>query len=260
MSSENVQEVLFVGAGPGDVELITVKGQRALQEADCVIYAGSLVSPLHLEVCKEAVVVHDSAGMSLEQVLQVMTQMAKSGKKVVRLHTGDPALFGAIQEQMDGLDLENIPYRVIPGVSSFLGAAACLKQELTLPGVSQTVILTRNAGATGMSEGGTIEELAKHQATMVLFLSVQALGDVVLKLLTSYPSETPIAVVYKATWKDEKIVRGTLADIVQKVAAANITRFAQIIVGKCLDRGYELSKLYDPSFGHMYRAAHVKGE
>lgn len=247
--------VKFVGAGPGDVELITVKGMKALEEADCVIYAGSLVNERLLDYCKKDVIVYNSAVMNLDEVIQVMKTMESEQKKTVRLHTGDPSLFGAIREQMDRLKPLGIIYEVIPGVSSFLGAAAAIQQEFTLPGISQTVIITRLPGRTGTSEGGSLEELAKHQASMAIFLSVQTIDEVVNILLTSYAPTTPIAVIYKATWDDQKIVRGTLDDIVPKVKEAGITRFAQILVGHFMADEYELSKLYDKNFAHMYRTA-----
>ena len=245
--------IRFVGAGPGDPELITVKGMKALQEADCVIYAGSLVSDKLLEYCKSDVLIYNSAQMDLNQVIEVMLEMEAKEKATVRLHTGDPSIYGAIREQMDVLKINNISYDVVPGVSSFLGAAARIKQEFTLPGVSQTLIITRLPGRTGTSEGGSLEELAKHRASMAIFLSVQAIEDVVKELSKSYPIKTPIAVIYKATWEDEKIVQGTLLDIAEKVKAAGITRHAQILIGDFMADKYELSKLYDPSFTHMYR-------
>lgn len=245
--------IKFVGAGPGDPELITVKGMRALQEADCVIYAGSLVNEKLLQYCKEDIRIHNSAEMDLDQVLEVMYEMEADNKTTVRLHTGDPSIYGAIREQMDQLKIKNIDYEVVPGVSSFLGAASRIKQEFTLPGVSQTLIITRLSGRTGNNEGGSLEELAKHQASMAIFLSVQAIEDVVLELRKGYTEDTPIAVIYKATWEDEKIVMGTLKDISEKVKAAGITRFAQILIGHFMADQYELSKLYDPEFTHMFR-------
>ena len=245
--------VKFVGAGPGDPDLITVKGQKALMEADCVIYAGSLVSSEHLKVCKKECLIYDSASMTLEEVLAVMETQEKEKKKTVRLHTGDPSLFGAIREQMDGLREKGIDFEIIPGVSSFLGAASVLQEELTLPGVSQTVILTRNPGRTGTGEGGTLEELSKHQASMAIFLSVQNMKEVVDKLLVNYNEDTPVAVVYKATWPDQKIVRGTLKTIEGQVKEAGITRFAQILVGDFMKNSYEKSLLYHKEFTHMYR-------
>lgn len=245
--------VRFVGAGPGDPELITVKGLKYLQEADCVIYAGSLVNDQLLKNCREDVTIYNSAEMDLDQVIEVMIRMESKGKNTVRLHTGDPSIYGAIREQMDRLKPKNIPYEVIPGVSSFLGAASRIQQEFTLPGVSQTLIITRLSGRTGNNEGGSLEELAKHQASMAIFLSVQAIEDVVAELRKGYPENTPIAVIYKATWEDEKIVQGTLKDIANKVREAGINRFAQILIGHFMADEYELSKLYDPEFTHMFR-------
>ncbi|GMQ55661.1 precorrin-4 C(11)-methyltransferase [Vallitalea sediminicola] len=248
--------ILFVGAGPGDVELITVKGMKALQEADCVIYAGSLVNPKLIDTyCKEDVIIHNSAKMDLDEVIQVMVEMEKDNKKVVRLHTGDPSIYGAIREQMDRLIEHKIEFDVIPGVSSFVAAASRLKEEFTLPDVSQTIIITRLPGRTGHGEGGQLEELAKHRASMAIFLSVQSIGEVIGKLRKSYDAKTPVAVVYKATWDDEKIVRGTLEDIEKKVEEASITRFAQILIGDFMSDKYSLSKLYDKGFSHMYRSA-----
>lgn len=245
--------VYFIGAGPGDIELITVKGMRKLQEADVVIYTGSLVSANILDYCKKGAEVHNSAGMDLKEVMDVVQAGESQGKLVVRLHTGDPSLYGAIREQMDELDRRGITYEIIPGVSSFVAAASRVQAEFTLPGVSQTVIITRKEGRTGSSEGGTLAELAKHRASMAIFLSVQSIEQVVAELLTGYPETTPVAVVYRATWPDEKIVRGTLKDIAEKVAGAGIERHAQILVGDFMGDTYELSKLYDSGFSHMYR-------
>ncbi len=245
--------VYFVGAGPGDIELITIKGMKRLQEADVVIYAGSLVNEKLLEYCKKDVLIHNSASMSLDEVIAVMNESEKMNKMVVRLHTGDPSIYGAIREQMDELDKLDILYEVIPGVSSFVAAASRIKKEFTLPGVSQTVIITRLEGKTGSSEGGALEELAKHKASMSIFLSILSIDKVVEKLKTSYSEETPVAVIYKATWPDEKIVQGTLKDIGEKVKEAGIDRFAQILVGDFMGNSYELSKLYDSNFSHMYR-------
>lgn len=247
--------VYFIGAGPGDVELITVKGMKKLQDADVVIYAGSLVNAELLNYCKPGVKIFDSAGMDLNAILEAIQEGVGSGKTVVRLHTGDPSLYGTIKEQMDALDKLGIKYEIIPGVSSFLAAASRVKAEFTLPGVSQTLIITRLEGRTGTSEGGKLEELAKHKASMAIFLSVQSLAKVVERLKAGYGEDTPIAVVYKATWPDEKIVRGTLRDIVEKVSTEKIERFAQILVGDFLNSEYELSKLYDAGFSHMYRSA-----
>jgi len=243
----------FIGAGPGDIELITVKGMKKLQEADVVIYTGSLVSANILDYCKAGAEVHNSAAMDLDQVIEVIQAAEDQGKMTVRLHTGDPSIYGAIREQMDELAKRQILFQVIPGVSSFVAAASRVPAEFTLPGVSQTIIITRKEGRTGTSEGGTLAELAKHRASMAIFLSVQSIEQVVAELLTGYPETTPVAVVYRATWPDEKIVRGTLADIAGKVHEAGIERHAQILVGDFMGDSYELSKLYDRSFSHMYR-------
>lgn len=246
--------VYFVGAGPGDMELITVKGMKLLQKADVVIYTGSLVSGNILEYCKEEVKVYNSAEMNLPQVIEAIQEGFDQGKLVVRLHTGDPSIYGAIREQMDELTKRKIDFEIIPGVSSFVAAASRVKAEFTLPGVSQTIIITRKEGRTGSSEGGKISELAKHRASMAIFLSVQSISQVVEELLQGYDENTPVAVVYKATWPDEKIVRGTLKDIAEKVDAEKIERHAQILVGDFMGSQYELSKLYDASFSHMYRS------
>ena len=248
-----MSDVIFVGAGPGDPDLITIKGKKAITSADVIIYAGSLVNPEVLSGHKEDATILNSAGMNLDEVLEVMKRTARDGKVLARVHTGDPSIYGAIKEQMDALDRLNISYSVIPGVSSFAGAAAAIKKEFTLPDVSQTIILTRVEGRTPVPEKESLESLAKHRASMALFLSVGMMDKVVGKLLTSYPKTTPVAVIQKATWEDEKIVLGTLDDIAQKVKDANITKTAQILVGDFIDCEYSLSKLYDKRFTHEYR-------
>ncbi|MCF6178307.1 MAG: precorrin-4 C(11)-methyltransferase [Geopsychrobacter sp.] len=252
-------EVLFVGAGPGDPELITVKGLKALQQAELVVYAGSLVNPELLDECVPACEVHDSAPLNLEQVLQILIAGAKGGKKVVRLHTGDPALYGAIQEQMEALDAARISYRVIPGVTATFAAAASLKQELTLPGVSQTLVLTRLAGRTPVPDSEALRNIARIGGSICLYLSVGMMDKLVTELLAGgvFTPQTPVAVVYRASWPDEKIVEGSLADIAELVADAGITRQALILVGEVLkarQQGVpEKSKLYDAGFAHGYR-------
>lgn len=249
-------QVFIVGAGPGDPELITVKGQRLLSEADTVIYAGSLVNPALLSLVKQGAKIYNSASMTLDQVIEVIEKSVDLGEKVVRLHTGDPSIYGAIQEQMDELNKRNIEYKVVPGVSSFLAAAAALKQEYTLPEISQTVIITRNEGRTPVPEKERLVSLASHNATMCIFLSVHMLENVVNELIMGgYSADTPIAIVYKASWPEEKIVRATLETIVTKIKDTDINRTAMIVVGKCLDTNYALSRLYAPEFGHMYRDA-----
>lgn len=248
--------VSFVGAGPGDVDLITIKGRKLLEEADVVIYAGSLVSKEHLEFCKEGVELHNSASMTLEEVIQVIERAEKDSLKVVRLHTGDPTIYGAIREQMDLLDSKGISYEVVPGVSSFTAACASIKKEFTLPDVSQTIILTRIEGRTPVPVEEDLESLAKHKASMAIFLSVQDIDRVVERLVKGYGrDDVPVAIVYKATWKDEKVIFGTLRDIEEKVKKEGVTKMAQILVGNFIEGEYERSKLYDPSFTHKFRSA-----
>ena len=252
-------QVLFVGAGPGDPELITVKGLKALQQAELVVYAGSLVNPALLEECPAGCEIHDSAPLNLDQVLELLIAGGRAGKKVVRLHTGDPCLYGAIQEQMEALDAEDIGYAVIPGVTATFAAAASLRQELTLPGVSQTLTLTRLAGRTPVPETERLRRIAANGGTIALYLSVGMMEELVAELLAGgvFNSETPAAVVSRASWPDERTVEGTLADIAAKVQQAGITRQALVLVGEVLSaRGKgvpEKSKLYDPEFSHGYR-------
>ena len=249
-------QVHIVGAGPGDPELITRKGYRLVQEADVVIYAGSLVNPAILEACKEGCEIHNSASMSLDDVLAVTKARVAEGKTVVRLHTGDPAIYGAIQEQMDALKEMGITYDVTPGVSSFLATAAALQQEYTLPNVTQTVIITRMEGRTPMPEKEKLSMLASHGATMCIFLSVQMIDKGAAELIEGgYDKTTPVAIVVKASWPDQRIIRGTLETIADVVAEEGVIRQAMIVVSRVLDTDYELSKLYDKGFAHMYRDA-----
>ena len=246
--------VHIVGAGPGDPELITVKGRRYLEEADVVIYAGSLVNPALLEACREDAVIHNSAKMTLEEVLTVIEEAEAAGKMTVRLHTGDPAIYGAIQEQMDAMAKKGIAYDVVPGVSSFLASAAALRQEYTLPGISQTVIITRTAGRTPVPERESIRSLAAHQATMVLFLSTSLTEKLQGELLAGgYGETTPAAVVYKATWPEEKIFRCTVGTLHKTVTENGMKKTALIVVGGCLGGEYLRSQLYHPDFTTEYR-------
>ena len=249
-------QVFIVGAGPGDPELITVKGQRLLKKADVIIYAGSLVNPAILNVARAGAEIFNSASMTLPEVIEKIEEAVQNGKIVVRLHTGDPAIYGAIQEQMDELKKRKIAFEVVPGVSSFLATAAALRQEYTLPDISQTVIVTRNEGRTPVPERESLRSLAAHHATMCIFLSVHMLSDVVKELLAGgYEPETPIAIVHKASWPEQKIVRATLETIADKVKEEQITRTAMIVVGWCLGADYSLSRLYAPEFSHMFRQA-----
>jgi precorrin-4/cobalt-precorrin-4 C11-methyltransferase len=250
-----MSKVVFIGAGPGDPELITLKGKKWLEKADVVIYAGSLLNPQILKYCKPDAELHDSAKMNLQEVQKVMVEAVKAGKLVARVHDGDPSFYGAIQEQMDFLDKEKIEYFRIPGVSCLQGGAASLNRELTLPNISQTVIITRPEGRTPVPESESISALAKHQATMVIFLGTPHIAQVVADLQKGgYPKDTPAAVVYKATWPEQQIVKGTLSDIVEKVKEADITQTALIFVGKVLNpEGYDFSKLYDAAFTTGFR-------
>ena len=252
--------VYIVGAGAGDPELITVKGQRLLREAEVVIYAGSLVNPELLKNCKSNAEIYNSATMTLDEVINVIETANAAGKNIVRLHTGDPAIYGAIQEQIDILENKNIAVEVVPGVSSFLAAAATLKQEYTLPGVTQTVIITRAAGKTPVPERESLKNLAQHKTTLCIFLSVSLIENVVADLLAAgLNKNTPVAVVEKASWQDEKVLRGTLENIVAQVKAEKIERTALIIVGECLNKNYEKSQLYSPKFSHMFRKGDLNG-
>ena len=248
--------IYFVGAGPGAADLITVRGQKLLTEADVIIYAGSLVNPSHLTIAKKDCLIYDSASMTLEEVIAVMKEAEAAGRMTVRLHTGDPSIYGAIREQMDLLEESGIPYEVVPGVSSCFGAAAALKAEYTLPDVSQTVIITRMAGRTPVPEKEEISLLAAHQATMVIFLSTGLLEPLKERLLAGgYRKDTPAAIVYKATWPDEKVFRGTVDTLPQMAKDNGITKTALILVGDFLGGYYDRSKLYDPAFTHEFREA-----
>ena len=245
--------VHFIGAGPGDPELLTIKGKRLIDSADVIIYAGSLVNEKVLADCKEGAQVYNSAYMTLPEVIGVMKEAEAKGQSVARVHTGDPSIYGAIREQMDALDELGISYEVIPGVSSFLAAAASMKKEYTLPGVSQTVILSRLEGRTPVPEKEKILSLAKHHATMIIFLSVGKIEVLVQLMSESYEKDTPVAVVYKASWPEETIIYGTLETIADKVKASGITKTALVVVGEFLGDKYELSKLYDQNFETEYR-------
>lgn len=250
--------ITFVGAGPGAEDLITVRGQRLLQAADIVIYAGSLVNPGLLSMCREGCEIYNSAKMTLEEVMAVMKKGQEEGREIVRLHTGDPCLYGAIREQMDELDRRGISYEVCPGVSSFCGAAAALEAEYTLPGISQSVVITRMAGRTPVPDKESIRSFAAHQATMVIFLSTGMLDRLSEELiLGGYPADTPAAIVYKATWPEEKVLRCTVAELAQTARAEGVTKTALIVVGRVLDGEYDRSKLYDPSFTTEFRKASV---
>lgn len=246
--------VHFVGAGPGAEDLITVRGQRLLREADVIIYAGSLVNPALLKEAKEGCSIHNSAYMTLQEVLGVMEEAEKAGLVTVRLHTGDSSIYGAVREQMDALEEKKIPYDVCPGVSSFCGAAASLRAEYTLPEVSQTVIISRAEGRTPVPKKESLQALASHRATYVLFLSAGLSQKVKDDLIAGGLSpQTPAAVVYKATWPEEKILRTTLERLPEEMQREEIGKTALIVVGDVLEGAYGRSKLYDPCFSTEFR-------
>ena len=254
--------VHFVGAGPGAPDLITQRGAALLQAADCIIYAGSLVNPALLGLARADCAIYNSAEMTLEQVAAVMKENEAAHKDTVRLHTGDPCLYGAIREQMDLLDAWRIAYDDTPGVSSFCGAAAALNAEYTLPGVSQTVIITRMEGRTPVPEAEQLAKLAAHGATMVIFLSIGLVDKVRQALLESggYRPDTPAAVVYKATWPEQKVVRCTVSTLAEETRKNGITKTALIVVGDFLGENYERSKLYDPAFTTEFRQGTEAGQ
>lgn len=248
--------VHFVGAGSGAADLITVRGARLLSEADVVIWAGSLVNPELLSLCRPDCEIHDSAGLTLEEVVDVIKSAEAAGRTTVRLHTGDSSIYGAVREQFDKLASLGIEYDVTPGVSSFCGAAASLKAEYTLPGVSQTVIITRAAGKTPVPEKESIVSLARHGATMVLFLSTSLTEKLQSDLIEGgYPADTPAAVVYKATWPDERIYRCTVGTLHRTVTENGLKKTSLIIVGGCMGEEYLRSLLYDPDFTTGFRNA-----
>ena len=244
----------FVGAGPGAPDLISVRGANLLKKADVIIYAGSLVNPEVLAERKADCAVYDSAYMTLEEVIEVMREADAAGKEVVRLHTGDQSLYGAIREQMDELIRLGIAYDDTPGISSFCGAAAALRTEYTLPSVSQSVIITRMEGRTPVPDGEKLREMAKHGCSMVIFLSMGLIGDVQKELLAgAYTEKTPAAIVYKATWPEEKVFYCTVGTLADTAAKEDIRKTALIVVGDFLDASYDRSRLYDPGFATEFR-------
>ena len=252
--------VHFVGAGPGAADLITLRGAKLLGEADVVVWAGSLVNPELLGLCREGCEIFDSSRLNLEETTEILCRADRGGKVCVRLHTGDPCLFGAIREQMEELDRLGVEYDVVPGVSSFCGAASAIKREYTVPGVSQTVIISRMEGKTPVPRREGIAELSRHGASMVLFLSSGMIRELCEELLKggAYKADTPCCVVYKATWADERIVEGTLSDIADRAEAAGIKKTALVLVGDFLGGTYEKSLLYDKMFSTEFRKAEKK--
>lgn len=249
----------FVGAGPGAVDLITVRGKMLLETADQIIYAGSLVNAELLQYAKKRCRILNSASMTLETVTAAMAEGEEMGWHTVRLHTGDPSLYGAIREQMDILEEKGIAYDIVPGVSSFAAAAAAARAEYTLPGVSQSVIITRMEGRTPVPDKQKLADYAAHQATMVIFLSSSLLAALTAELLRGgYDAETPAMIVYKASWPDEKVLPCTVASLAETAAANGICKTALILVGPFLQAAYERSRLYDPTFSHGCRMAVAK--
>ena len=252
-------EVFFVGCGPGDPDLITVKAKKLIQKADIIVFSGSLVPEPVLKLCKKGKL-HDASGLVREEIFNLLYKNAKKGRLVVRLHDGDPSIYGAIKEQIDELEKKGITSVVVPGVTAFLASAAALGTQLTLPGITQTIIVTRVESRTKVPRRESISDLARHGATLVFYLSVHLMSRLVKEAVEGgYGRSTPVAVVYRASWKDQRIVRGTLADISKKVMAQKITRTAIVIIGDVINpKSYEYSRLYDKTFSHGYRKAKVK--
>ena len=252
-------KVYFVGCGPGNPELITIKAKKIIQKADVVVYSGSLIPTQILNFCKKAKL-HDASKLVREEIFEILKENAKKNKIVVRLHDGDPSIYGAIKEQIDNLQPEGVESEVVPGVTSFLASAAALGIQLTLPGVTQTMIITRAESRTKVPKEERISELAKHKATMIFYLSIHLLSKVVKEALEGgYAVSTPVAVVYRVSWNDQKIITGTLTDITKKVKDEKITRTAIIIIGDVIQpKSYEYSKLYDKTFSHGFRKAKIK--
>lgn len=249
-------KVIFVGAGPGAPDLITVRGAEAVKNADVIIYAGSLVNPAILDMAKDDAKIYDSAEMNLDEIIDVIKTAHEENKITARVHTGDPSIYGAIAEQINQLRELDIEFTIIPGVSSLFGTAAALESQLTLPEVSQTIIITRPEGRTPKPSKEALAKLATHNATMCIFLGIHMIEEVVAELKKEYDAKTPVAIVKKATWPDQEILRGNLDNIAQKVHEAGFTKTAMIVVGDVLDQqSGEQSKLYDPHFAHMYRDA-----
>ena len=253
-----MSDVFFVGCGPGDPELITIKAKKLIQKADVVVYSGSLIPKPILKLCKKGKL-YNASGMVREEIFDLLYKNAKKDKLVVRLHDGDPSIYGAIKEQIDNLEKKGILSKVIPGVTAFLASAAALGTQLTLPGVTQTIIITRVESRTKVPKREKISELAKHKATLIFYLSVHLLSKLVKEAIAGgYKKSTPVAVVYRASWDDQKIITGTLDDITKKVRNEKITRTAIVIISDVINpKSYEYSKLYDKKFSHGYRKSKI---
>ena len=254
-----MHKVYFVGCGPGDPELITVKAKKLIQKADVIVYSGSLIPREIIKLCKRAQL-HDAAKLVREDIFKILKENALKDKLVVRLHDGDPSIYGAIREQTDNLKKEGIEYEIVPGITSFLASAAALGCELTLPGVTQTIIVTRAESRTKVPKREQISELATHKATLIFYLSIHLIQKIVKEVIKGgYPESTPVGVVYRASWGDQKIIIGNLLDITKKIRDEQITRTAIIIIGDVVNpKSYEYSKLYDKTFTHGYRKAQIK--
>lgn len=249
-----MSKVFFVGCGPGDPELITIKAKKLIQKSDVLVYSGSLIPQSILDLCKKGKL-HDASKLVREEIFELLKNNSKKDKVVVRLHDGDPTIYGAIKEQIDNLEKEGIKSEIIPGVTSFLASAAALGIQLTLPGITQTIIITRVEKRTKVPKRERLIELAKHRATMIFYLSIHLLSDIVKQTITAgYPKTTPVGIVYRASWDDQKIITGTLNDITKKIWKEKITRTAIVIIGDVVKpTSYEYSKLYDKTFSHGYR-------
>ncbi len=250
------ERVYFVGCGPGDPELVTVKARRLIKSADVLVYSGSLIPQSLIKLSKNGEI-HDASRLVREEIFDILYKNAKKNKRVVRLHDGDPSIYGAIREQIDNLTKKGISSEIVPGVTAFLASAAALETQLTLPGVTQTIIVTRAESRTKVPKRESIAELAKHRATMIFYLSVHLLSDIVKEALKGgYKKSTPVGVVYRASWKDQRVVTGNLSDITKKVQKEKITRTAIVIIGDVIKpKSYEYSRLYDKTFSHGYRKA-----
>ena len=255
--STNKKEVYFVGCGPGDPELVTIKAQKLIKSADVIVYSGSLIPPQIITMAKKTAELHDAVKMVREEIFDTLYQSAIKCKIVLRLHDGDPAIYGAIKEQIDALHQKEIQTKIIPGVTSFLASAAALGTQLTLPGVTQTMIITRAESRTKVPDAESISKLAAHKATMIFYLSVHLLDEIVSESIKGgYKSTTPVAVIYRASWDDQKVIKSTLNDIKQKTKDAHITKTAIVIIGDVINpESYEYSRLYDKEFSHGYRKA-----
>lgn len=254
-----MSDVFFVGCGPGDPDLITIKAKKLIQKADVIVYSGSLIPQAILNFCKKGKL-YDASGLVREEIFDILYKNAKKNKLVVRLHDGDPSIYGAIKEQIDNLQEKGISSKIVPGITAFLASAAELGNQLTLPGITQTIIVTRAESRTKVPKREKISELAKHKATLIFYLSVHLLSNIVKESLAGgYDKTTPVAVVYRATWDDQKIVKGDLSNIVKKVREEKITRTAIVIISNVIDsKSYEYSRLYDKNFSHGYRKSKIK--